>query len=104
MANLVKVQPQFFALVGGSPGAEGVLLNQGLAVRVASIFRDFHAYLLGALAHRLFDLIHEPGSGQWSIKLHHDLLDHVGACTDPTRGSGAGSAVQKMFDRMSRIL
>jgi uncharacterized protein with GYD domain len=36
MANLVQVQLRFFALVGGSPGAEGVLLNQDLAVRLAS--------------------------------------------------------------------
>jgi hypothetical protein len=104
MAQLVEIEPLFFALVGGSPGAEGVLLNQNLAVRSASIVRDFHAYLLGALAQRLFGLIHEPGNGLRLIKLHHDLLDCIGACTDPTRSSGAGPPVQQMFDWVSGIL
>jgi hypothetical protein len=104
MANLLEVESLFFALVGGSPGAESVLLNQDLAVRSASIVRDFHAHLLGALAHCLFDLVHEPRDGLRLIELHYDLLDHVGARTDPTRGSGAGPSVQQVFDRVGRIL
>jgi hypothetical protein len=37
VADLVEVESLFFALVGGSPGAEVVLLNQDLAIRSASI-------------------------------------------------------------------
>jgi hypothetical protein len=55
VANLVKVQPLFFALVGGAPRAEGVLLNQELAVCSASIVGDFYAHLLRAFAYCLFD-------------------------------------------------
>ena len=104
MANLGEVEPLFFALVGGSLGAEGVFLNQDLAVRSASILGDFHAHLLGALAHCFFDLVHEPRDRLGVIKLHHDLFDHVGARTDPTRGSGARASVQQVFDRVRRIL
>src|SRR5580700_1136178 len=38
MANLVEIKPLFLALVGGSPGAEGVFLNQNLAIRSTSVF------------------------------------------------------------------
>jgi hypothetical protein len=104
MPSLAEVEPLFFALVGSSPGAKGVFLNQDLAVRSASILGDLHAHLLGALAHRLFDLVLEPRDGLRLIELHYDLLDHVGARTDPTRGSRAGASVQQVFDRVGRIL
>jgi hypothetical protein len=38
MANLVEIKALFLALVGGSPGAEGVFLNQNLAIRSTSVF------------------------------------------------------------------
>jgi hypothetical protein len=104
VANLVKVQPLFFALVGGSPRAEGVLLNQELAVCSASILGDFYTHFLCAFAYCLFDLVYEPRNSLGMIKLHHDLLDHVGARTHPPRRSGAGDSVQQVFDRMCRIL
>src|SRR3984893_13951552 len=37
MANLVEIKALFLALVGGSPGAEGVFLNQNLAIRSTSV-------------------------------------------------------------------
>ena len=104
IANLVKVQPLLFALVGGSPRAEGVLLNQQLTVCSASILGDLYAHLLGAFVYCLFDLVHEPRNSLGMVKLHHDLLGHVRACTHPTRSSGTGYAVQQVFDRMRWIL
>ena len=38
MANLVEIKALFLALVGGSAGAEGVFLNQNLAIRSTSAF------------------------------------------------------------------
>jgi hypothetical protein len=104
MADLEKVEALFFALVRGSPGAEGVLLNQDLAIRSAPILRDFHADLLGALALCLLDLVQESGDGLRLIKLYHDLLGRVGARTAPARCSGAGASVQQVFDRVGLIL
>ena len=60
MASLEEVKALLFALLRGSPWAEGVLLNQDLAVRSTSILRDFHAYFLGALSNCLLDLVREP--------------------------------------------
>jgi hypothetical protein len=60
MADLAEIEALFFALVRGSAGAEGVFLNQDLTIRVASVFRDLHAYFLGAFALRLLDLVPEP--------------------------------------------
>ena len=59
MANLGEIKALLFALVGGSAGAEGVLLNQNLAVRSTSILRHLYADFLGTLSHRLFDLVQE---------------------------------------------
>ena len=53
MSDLAEIEALFFALVGGSPGAEVVFLNQNLAVRLAAVFRDVHAHFLGTLPHRL---------------------------------------------------
>src|ERR1700746_22185 len=58
MGDLAEIEALFFALIGGSPGAEVVFLNQNLAVRSATILRDFHAHLLGTFPHRLPDLVH----------------------------------------------
>jgi hypothetical protein len=49
MIDLAEIEALFFALIGGSPRAEVVFLNQNLAVRSAAVFRGFHAYFLGAL-------------------------------------------------------
>ena len=57
---LEEVKALLFALLRGSPWAEGVLLNQDLAVRSTSILRDFHAYFLSALSNCLLDLVREP--------------------------------------------
>jgi hypothetical protein len=43
MSDLEEIEALFFVLVGGSPGAEVIFLNQNLAVRSAAILRDFHA-------------------------------------------------------------
>ena len=47
--DLEKVEAQLFELVSGSRRAEVVSLNQDLAVRSTSIFRDFDADFLGPL-------------------------------------------------------
>src|ERR1700746_3850738 len=60
MASLEAVEAPFFALVGGSPGAEGVFLNTVLGVRSPSILRALHADFLGALSQCLLDLVREP--------------------------------------------
>ena len=104
MASLDKVEALFFALVRGSPGAEGVLLNQDLVVRLTFIFRDFHADFLGALPHCLLDLVDKPRDRLRLVKFHDDMLDGVGARADPTGGSVAGASVQQMLDRVGRIL
>src|SRR5580693_5802850 len=88
MANLAEIEALFFALVGGSPGAEVVFLNQNLAVRSAAVLRDFHAHFLGALPHRLLDLIDEARDRLRPVKLNDDVFDGVGASADPARGSG----------------
>jgi hypothetical protein len=74
-----------------------------LAIRSASILRDFHAHLLGTLPCCFFDLVYEPREDLGLIKLHQDLLDRIGTSTGPTRGSGAGASVKQVFDRVSWI-
>jgi hypothetical protein len=37
LADLAEIEALFFALVGGSPGAERIFLNQNLAIRAASV-------------------------------------------------------------------
>src|ERR1700751_4971406 len=104
MGDLAEIEALFFALIGGSPGAEVVFLNQNLAVRSATILRDFHAYFLSTLAHCLLDLVQEARDRLRPVKFHDDVLNGVGTCTDPARGSGAAASVQHMLDRVSRIL
>src|SRR5215510_6306130 len=104
MASLEAVEAPFFALVGGSPGAEGVFLNHDLAVRSTSILRDLHADFLGALSQCLLDLVREPRDRLRLIKFHDDVLDGIGTRADPTRGSGAGASIKQMLDRVGRIL
>ena len=93
MANLVEIKALFFALVGGSAGAEGVLLNQNLAVRPTSIFRDFHADFLGTLSHPLLDLVHETRYRLRLVKFDDNALDRIGTRTDPACGSEAGASI-----------
>ena len=99
MAYLAEIKALFFALVGGSPRAEGVFLNQNLAVRSTSVLRDFYAYFLGTLSRRLFDLIHEPRDRLRLVKFRDDVLNGVRA-----RGSRAGASAQQMLDWVRRIL
>jgi hypothetical protein len=84
MSDLPEVDALFFALIGGSPGAEVVFLNQNLAVRLAAVLRDFHAYFLGTLPHRLLDLVDEARDRLRPVELNDDVLDGVGARADPT--------------------
>ena len=104
MAYLAEVKALLLALVGRSPGAEGVFLNQNLAVRATCVLRDFYAYFLGTLSRRLFDLIHEPRDRLRLVKFHHDVLGGVGTRTDPERGFRARASVQQMLDWVSWIL
>src|ERR1700720_337513 len=104
MGDLAEIEALFFALIGGSPGAEVVFLNQNLAVRSAAVFRGFHAYFLGALAPRLLDLVDEARDRLRPVKLNDNVLDSVGASAHPARGSRAGLSVQHVLARGSRIL
>ena len=104
MGDLAEIEALFFALVGGSPGAEVVFLNQNLAVRSAAVFRGFHAYFLGALAPRLLDLVDEARDRLRPVKLNDNVLGSVGASAAPARRSGVAASVQHMLDRVSRIL
>jgi len=94
MSDLEEIEALFFVLVGGSPGAEVIFLNQNLAVRSAAILRDLRAYFLGTLPHRLLDLVHEARDRLRAVKFHDDVLDGVRARTDPARGSGATASVR----------
>ena len=55
--DLEKVEAQFFALMGGSPGAEVVFLNEELAIRLTSIFGDLDADFLSPLSHGLLNFV-----------------------------------------------
>jgi len=68
MGDLAKIEALFFALISGSPGAEVVFLNQNLAVRLAAVLRDFHAYFLGTLPHLLLDFIEDARDRLRSVK------------------------------------
>jgi hypothetical protein len=52
MGNPMEIETPFFALKSTSSGTEVIFLNQNLAIRLASIVRDFDADLLGALPGR----------------------------------------------------
>ena len=93
MGDLAEIEALFFALVGGSPGAEVVFLNQNLAVRSAAVLRDFHAHFLGALPHRLLDLIDEARDRLRPVKLNDDVFGGVGASADPAGGSRTAASV-----------
>src|ERR1700756_4481762 len=94
MSDLTEIEALFFALVGGSPGAEVVFLNQNLAVRLAAVFRDVQAHFLGTLPPRLPDLIEKARDRLPPVKFNDDVFNSVGTRTDPTRGSGAVASVQ----------
>src|ERR1700720_265866 len=100
MGDLAEIEALFFALIGGSPGAEVVFLNQNLAVRSAAVLRDLHAHFLGTLPHRLLDLIDEARDRLRPVKLNDDVFGGVGASADPPRGSGPAGSVQHMLDRV----
>ena len=104
MSDLAEIEALFFALIGGSPGAEVVFLNQNLAVRLAAVFRDVHAHFLGTLPQRLLDLIEKARDRLGPVKLNDDVLNDVGMRTDPARGSGAAASVQHMLDGVGWIL
>ena len=104
MSDLAEIEALFFALVGGSSGAEVVFLNENLAVRLGAVFRNFDAHFLGTLPYRLLDLIDEARDRLRPVKLNDDVFNDVGTRTDPARGSGAVASVQHMLDGVSRIL
>ena len=101
---MAEIEALFFALISGSTGAEVVFLNQNLAVRLAAVFRGFHAYFLGTLARRLLDLVDEARDRLQPVNLDDNVLGSVGASAHPARRSGATASVQHVFDRVSRIL
>ena len=88
MGDLAEIEALFFALIGGSPGAEVVFLNQNLAVRLAAVFRDVQAHFLGTLPQRLLDLIEKARDRLRPVKFNDDVFNSVGTRTDPARGSG----------------
>jgi hypothetical protein len=104
MAYLAEVKALLLALVGRSPGAEGVFLNQNLAVSATCVLRDVNADFLGTLARRLFDLVHEPRDCLRLVEFYDDMLDGVGARASPTRRARAGMSVEQMLNRVSWIL
>jgi hypothetical protein len=59
MGDPGETQALFFALIGGSPGTEIVLLDKYLAIRSPSIVRNLDAHLLGTFTHRFFDFVDE---------------------------------------------
>src|SRR5271169_1118714 len=102
--GLEKIEAQFFALVGGSPGAEIVFLNQNLAVRSTSIFRDFDGDFLGPLSHGLLDFVHQPRDRLRLVKFYYNALDCIRTRTYPTRNSGSVATVECMLDRVGWVL
>src|SRR6516165_4192748 len=102
--DLEKVEAQLFELVSGSRRAEVVFLNQDLAVRSTSIFRDFDADFLGPLFYWLLHLIHQSRDRLRLVKFHDDPLDGIRTRTDPTCSSRPGASIQQMLDRVSRVL
>ena len=102
--GLEKIEAQFFALVSGSPGAEIVFLNQNLAVRSTSIFRDFDADFLGPLSHGLLDFVYQPRDRLRLVKFYYNALDCIRTRTYPTRNSGSVATVECMLDRVGWVL
>lgn len=104
MRNPVEIEPLVFTLKSGSQRTEIVFLNQNLAIRAASIVRDFHADLLGALSHRLFDLVDEARNRLRPIEFDENALDGVGAPAQPACPSRTRMAVEQILYRICRIL
>ena len=102
--DLEKVEAQFFTLVGGSPGAEVVFLNQDLAIGSTSIFGDLDADFLGLLARGLLNFVDQTRDRLRLIKFHNDALDRIRTRADPTRSSRAGVSVEQMFSWMGWAL
>src|SRR6516165_12685813 len=88
MGDLAEIEAVFLALIGGSAGAEIVFLNQNLAVRLAAVFRGFHAYFLGTLARRFLDLVDEARDRLRPVNLNDSVLRGVGASAHPARRLG----------------
>src|SRR5258708_34095076 len=99
MSGLAEIEVLFFALIGGSPGAEVVFLNQNLAVRLAAVFRGFHAYFLGTLARRLLDLVDEARDRLRPVQLNDNMLGSVGGSAPPARRPSAAASVRPRPDR-----
>ena len=94
MRHPVEIKALVFALIRGSSGAEGVFLNQNLPIRSASVLRDFNAYFLGSLTHRLFDFVHESRDRLRLVKFKDDALNGVRAGAHPTGDARAGASVE----------
>ena len=99
----MEIKALFFALIRGSPGAEIVFLNQNLAIRPTTIFRDFNAHFLGTLTHRLFDFVYETRDRLRLVEFYDDMLNGVGASAHPTRSPRAGMSVEQVLNRVSRV-
>src|SRR5271168_3314565 len=104
MGNSLEIKALFFALIRGSSGAEVVFLNQDLPIGSTSVPRDFNAYFLGTLSHRLFNFVHEPRDRLRLIKFNDDMLKGVGTRAHPTGGARAGASVEQILNRVCRIL
>src|SRR5262249_47529486 len=100
MGSLEPVEAQGLALIGGSPRTEVIFLNQDLAFRSTSIFRDLDPDFLGPLSKGLLNLIHQPRDRLWLVKFHNDTLDRIRARTDPTGSAETGASVEQMLDRV----
>ena len=100
----MEIKALVFALIRGSPGAEGIFLNQNLPISLASVLRDFDAYFLGTLSCRLFDFVHEARDRLRLVKFKDDMLNGVRAGAHPAGGAGAGMSVEQMLNRVRRIL
>lgn len=104
MRSPVEIEALVFTLKSGSQGTEIVFLNQNLAICVASIVRNFHADFLGAVSHRLFDLVDEARNRPGPIKFDENALDGVGALAQPTCASRTRMAVEQILYWICRIL
>jgi lactate dehydrogenase-like 2-hydroxyacid dehydrogenase len=125
----VETKALVFALMRGSPGAEGVFLNQNLPISSASILRDFNAYFLGTLSVAAgLDLIdtgavpkgvtvcnvfgHEPAIAEYVIMamltLTHRLFEAVTAFRSGSRVAspqfGGGSPHGEVLGRTMGII
>jgi hypothetical protein len=102
MGNPVDINSLFFPLKGSSPRTEIVFLNQNLAIRRASIVRDFHADLLGAVPHRLFDFVDEPAISSVAGQIQRECARRCRGAL--VRASRARTFIEQILNGVSRVL